>query len=51
MLDELIGVGEAKTLIVCEFDSGTGEETRAGLELEGCSIAFDIGGSKWGLDS
>ena len=41
---ELIGVGEAKILEICEFVIGKSEDTIAGLELEGCGIAIGIGG-------
>ena len=45
MLGELISVGEAKTLKMCEFDIVEGVDTIAGLELDDCGIPIGIGGS------
>lgn len=45
MLGELIGIDEAKTLKICEFDIGEDEDSIAGLELEDCGITIGIGRS------
>ena len=45
MLGELIGVGEAKTLKIREFDIDEDEDTIAGLQLEDFGTTIGIGAS------